>query len=113
MSSLNRAYIAGNLVHDPEAITLPTNVPLTEMMIAIETGQAKTTFIQVKVWNLQATWCAQNLKKGDRVTVEGSIDSSTWTDDQGSKRTKHFIVADRVCFLSRKREPKDARETQD
>lgn len=113
MNSLNRIYIAGNLVHDPEPVKLPSNVPLTELMVAIETHQARTTFIQVKAWSQQAEWIAQNLRKGDRVTIEGALDSYIWTDEQSQKRTKHFIAADRVCFLSRKREPKDSRETQD
>jgi single-strand DNA-binding protein len=107
--SLNRVYASGNLCRDPEYRQLPSGVPLCGLTLAIsesyenKDGQRteRTVFLELTVWDKQAEWCSQNLRKGDRVAVEGSLQQDNWTDDQGNKRSKIKVRADRVHFLNR------------
>jgi single-strand DNA-binding protein len=57
-------------------------------------------FVDVDVWGAQAESCRQFLQKGRPVLIEGRLKLDTWDDQNGQKRSKHSIVADRVVFLS-------------
>ena len=108
-SSLNRVYAAGNLCRDPEFRQLPSGVGVCNLSIAVseyyenKDGERaeRTVFLETAAWDKQGEWCHQNLRKGDRVTVEGSLQQDNWTDDQGNKRSKIKVRADRVNFISR------------
>jgi single-strand DNA-binding protein len=56
-------------------------------------------FVDVDVWGAQADSCNQYLQKGRPVLVEGRLKLDTWVDNEGQRRSKHSIVADRVTFL--------------
>lgn len=109
MSTLNRVFVTGNLVRDPELRRLPSGSALCNACVAVsEKFEGKdgnmverTVFLEFVVWEQQAEWCGQNLRKGDRITLEGSLQQDNWTDDKGNKRTKIKARADRVHFLSR------------
>lgn len=57
-------------------------------------------FIDVDVWGAQADSCKQYLQKGRGVLIEGRLKLDSWTDNDGNRRSKHSIVADRVTFLA-------------
>jgi len=104
-SGLNKIFIIGNLVRDPELRTLPNGTPKAEMRMASSrsytTGGEKredTCFVDVVAWTKTAEVCAQYLKKGSKILVEGRLDYREWEKD-GQKRSKHEIVADSVQFL--------------
>ncbi len=56
-------------------------------------------YIDVDVWGAQAETCRQYLQKGRPVLVEGRLKLDTW-EAEGQTKRKHYIVADRVLFLS-------------
>lgn len=45
--------------------------------------------------------CAQYLAKGRQIPVTGRLADEEWPGEDGSKRSKHEIVADNVEFLDR------------
>jgi single-strand DNA-binding protein len=108
-ASLNRVYAAGNLCRDPEWKQLPSGIGVCNLTLAVteyyETkgGQRaeRTVFLDLAVWDKQGEWCSANLRKGDRASVEGSLQQDNWTDEHGQKRSKIKVRADRVHFVSR------------
>lgn len=98
----------GNLTRDPEHKQLATGQGVCRLGIASnrqfknrQTGALvqEVCFVDVDVWGQQAESCAQYLQKGRAVLVEGRLKLDTWEQD-GQRRSKHSIVADRVTFLS-------------
>jgi single-strand DNA-binding protein len=108
MASYNRVIIAGNLTRDPEYKQLASGQPVCRLGIASnrqfknrQSGDMvqEVCFIDVDVWGPQAESCRQYLRKGSPVLIEGRLKFDSWEDDNGQKRSKHTIVADRVIFL--------------
>lgn len=108
MASYNRIIMMGNLTRDPELKQLTSGQSVCRFGLASnrqfknrQTGSMvqEVCFIDVDVWGAQADHCKQYLQKGRPVLVEGRIKLDTWQDNDGSKRSKHTIVADRVTFL--------------
>jgi len=109
MASYNRIIMMGNLTRDPEYKQLQSGQSVCRLGLASnrqfknkQTGTMaqEVCFIDVDVWGAQAESCNQFLQKGRPVLVEGRLKLDSWQDNDGNKRSKHSIVADRVTFLS-------------
>ncbi len=103
---LNKAIIIGNLTRDPEAKSLPSGTKVTSFSLATnsvwkdKTGakQEDTQYHNIVVFGSQAETVAQYLKKGQSAMVEGRIQTRSWDSQDGSKKYRTEIVADRVQF---------------
>jgi single-strand DNA-binding protein len=109
MASFNRVILMGNLTRDPEHKQLASGQAVCKLGLASnrqfknkQTGAMvqEVCFVDVDVWGPQAESCRQYLSKGRPVLVEGRLKMDSWQEADGTKRTKHTIVADRVTFLS-------------
>lgn len=104
---LNKAMIIGNLTRDPEQRALPTGMSVCQFSVATnrvfkdKNGQKQesTDYHNIVVFGRQADTCAQYLKKGQSVMIEGRIQTRSWDDQaSGQKKSRTEIVADRVQF---------------
>ncbi len=109
MASLNKVMIIGNVGTDPEMRFTPNGNPVTSFRIAAtrtytgSDGERKqeTEWFTVVCWNKLAESCKQFLTKGKRAYVEGRLQTRTWEGQDGQKRSRVEIVANRVLFLDR------------
>ena len=67
-------------------------------------GQREADFINVIVWRRAAENVANYLDKGSLVSVEGRIQTGSYTDKDGNKRTSFDVVADSVQFLDSRKQ---------
>ena len=103
---LNKSFILGNLTRDPELRTMPSGRPVVSFSIATNRAwkdqegnkQEAAEFHNVVVFGRQGELCAQYLKKGQSVLVEGRLQTRSWDGTDGQKRYRTEIVADRVQF---------------
>ncbi len=109
MASYNRVIMMGNLTRDPEYKQLASGQSVCRLGLASnrqfknrQSGQLvqEVCFVDVDVWGAQADSCHQYLQKGRAVLVEGRLKLDSWEDNDGQRRSKHSIVADRVTFLA-------------
>lgn len=106
---LNKVLIAGRLTRDPELKYISSGRAVCKLGIANSryykdknSGERKedTSFVDVTIWDKQAEWIGEKLKKGRPVLIEGRLKSDMWDDKTtGQKRTKVEIVALRVTPL--------------
>lgn len=104
--NLNKAFIIGNLTRDPELRSLPSGASVVSFGVATNRvwknqqgeKQEEVQFHNVVVFGKQADSVSQYLKKGDSVLVEGRIQTRNWEAQDGTKRNKTEIVAERVQF---------------
>lgn len=102
----NKAIIIGNLTRDPELKTLPSGASVTTFSLATNrvyndkdgNRQEDTQFHNVVVFGRQAETTAQYLKKGSMALIEGRLQTRNWDADDGTKRYRTEIVANRVQF---------------
>jgi single-strand DNA-binding protein len=64
-----------------------------------ENGKTRTQWHSVHVFGRQAEVAAQYLEKGRNVFVEGSLDTTSSTNADGTQRWNTFITANRVTFM--------------
>ncbi len=108
--NLNKVFIMGNLTKDPELKTLPSGSSVANFGIATNRvwknqqgeKQEEVQFHNIVVFGKQADTVSQYLKKGSSVLVEGRLQTRNWEAQDGTKRTKTEIVAERVQFGPRK-----------
>ena len=103
---LNKALIFGNLTRDPELRALPSGIQVASFSVATNRvwkdkegkKQEASDFHNVVVFGRQAETVSQYLKKGSSVLVEGRIQTRSWDGQDGQKKYRTEIVADRVQF---------------
>lgn len=107
MANFNRVYLIGNLTKDPELRYTPQGTAVVNLRLAVNRRfknknqelKEETCFVTVVVWSRQAETCNQYLHKGSSVFVEGRLQSRSFEDNTGQKRSVIDVRADRVQFL--------------
>jgi len=110
MADYNKVILVGRLTRDPELKNLPSGIAVTTMGIAVNNSYTNkegnkiddTLFIDVTVFGKQAENVHQYLEKGSNVLVDGRLRYRTWETSEGSKRSKHEIMAQRIQFMGSK-----------
>src|SRR5207249_4397323 len=69
--------------------------------------QKETEWFRVVVWGQQAERAAENLRKGNKVYIEGRIQTRQWEDQSGQKRYTTELVANQVSSLERRERAED------
>ena len=119
MQGINKTFSGGNLGSGPEIRYLQDGTAVCSFSLAMnkkykdKNGEKKevTTWAKVNVWGKQAESCAEYLKKGSAVLVEGSLVENRWEDkDTGKQRSKLEIKAYSVTFLGGEGERSSERE---
>lgn len=112
---MNNIVIVGRLTANPELRYVPNSgTAVATFTVAVDReytnreGKRETDFLDVQVWNKQGESCSQYLKKGNLVSVNGSVRVENYTDSQGINRRSWRINANRVQFLT----PKTNNNTQ-
>ena len=107
MASYNRVLLIGNLTRNPEIRYTPSGTAVSDLGLAVnETFKNKAgetveqvCFVDIVVWGRQAETTSEYLRKGSQVFVEGRLQLDQWENQQGEKRSKLRVRADRVQFL--------------
>ncbi len=121
MGTLNKVFLMGNLTRDPELRYVPSGTAVCTFSMAInqkyktQSGEMKedVTFVNITVWAKAAENCGEYLKKGSSVLVEGCLKFSSWEAEDGKKRSKLDVTAQRVQFLWSKEKGASADKAED
>ncbi|MDD4635210.1 MAG: single-stranded DNA-binding protein [Dehalococcoidales bacterium] len=121
MVSLNKVMLIGNVGSDPEMRFIANGNPVTSFRVATNRfyttpeGERKqeTDWFSVVTWNKLAEQCNQFLAKGRLVYVEGRLHSRSWEAQDGQKRTRTEVIANRVTFLDRQSQSGGEDKTDD
>ncbi len=105
---MNKVFLIGRLVRDPELRYTGTNIPVATFSLAVnrpftaQSGERETDFINIVVWRKQAENVKNYLNQGSQVAIDGRIQTRTYDDQNGQKRYITEVVADNVQFLDTK-----------
>lgn len=101
---LNNITLQGRLTRDPEMKATASGISLVTFALACErdykitNGEGNTDFFDVVAWRGTADFIQRNFHKGQMVIVNGRLQTSQWTAQDGSKRKAVQIVAENVYF---------------
>ncbi|MFA5156964.1 MAG: single-stranded DNA-binding protein [Candidatus Omnitrophota bacterium] len=107
MANFNKVLLIGNLTKDPELRYTPQGVAVVNLRMAVnrkfkdrnQEWKDEVCFITAVAWDKQAETCNQYLRKGSPLFVEGRLQSRSWEDNAGQKRSVVEVRAERVQFL--------------
>ena len=69
-----------------------------------KTKEEVTDWYNIEVWDKQAEFAGEYIKKGRQVVVDGRISISKWTDQTGEEKERFLIIANNVRLLGSKRD---------
>ena len=102
---MNRVTLVGRLTAKPELRYTGSNLPYARFTVAVNRnfrnndGQTEADFINIIVWRKQAENVCNFLDKGRLVSVDGRLQTGSYTDKDGNRRYTTDVVADSVQFL--------------
>ena len=107
MANFNKVILMGNLTRDPQLRYLPSNAAVCDFGLAInrkyrgQDGEMKeeTCFVEVDAFGKQAETICQYMNKGRAILVEGRLRYRQWTTEDGQRRSKLSVVAERFQFV--------------
>lgn len=104
---MNVVCLMGRLTADPELRHTANDVPVTSFMVAVDrTIQPKNAservadFIPVAAWRGTAEFITRYFRKGQRIALQGELQSRPFTDKEGNKRTAYEVVAQHAFFTA-------------
>ena len=122
MASFNKVILLGHLTRDPALRFTPSGTPVASFGLAVNTprpGPSGTErggqdspperrddvcFVDIVAFGRQAETASEYLRKGRAALVEGRLQWRSWEGQDGQKRSKHDVLADRIHFMPRGRE---------
>lgn len=104
---LNTVVLMGRLVADPELRTTQSGLSVTSFRVAVDRPHSRdkeTDFISIVAWRQTAEFVCKYFTKGQMIALQGSIQTRSYEDKQGNKRTAVEVLADKVSFCGGKQE---------
>ena len=108
MAGVNKVILIGNLGNDPDMRYMPNGEPVANISIATSetwndknTGEKreKTEWHRVVAYRRTAEIIGQYTRKGNKLYVEGRLQTRKWTDQSGQQRYTTEIIADNIQML--------------
>jgi single-strand DNA-binding protein len=98
---MNSLTLVGALTKDPEPKGEGDSRVCRLRLVESNGHPDHPLYVNVSVFGPQGEACAEHLAKGRQVAVVGRLRFREWRRVDGSKRSEHWIAADRVDFLGR------------
>jgi single-strand DNA-binding protein len=108
--SLNKVMLIGNLTRDPEMRYTPQGTAVCTFGVATNrnwtdaSGEKKedVEFHNIVAWSKLAEICANLLKKGRKVYVEGRLATRSWQGQDGTQKQRTEVVISDMVILDKR-----------
>lgn len=111
---MNKVIILGRLTKDPELRVTQNNVPVTSFTVAVNRRFDKDNadFISCIAWRKTAEFVAKYFKKGDMISLAGSLQTGKYEKD-GQVHYTTDVNVEEVYFTGSKTETTDIEKHND
>jgi len=112
LPEINRVLLSGRLTRDPDRRYAQDGTAVTSFTLAFNrhyrardgSPAEHSGFVTVMTYQRLAEVCAQYLRKGGAVLVEGRLQMRQWTGSDGRTGTRLEVRGEMVHFLERRPE---------
>lgn len=107
---LNKVFEMGRICNELELKSTQNGVSVLSFTIAVDRdfkgsdGEKVTDFFNCVAWRNQAEHIARWFKKGSLICIDGSLQSRSYTTQDGQKRSVTEISVERVHFTGERKE---------
>ena len=104
---MNKVILVGRMAKDPELKQTSTGNVVGNFAVAVDRrfkrdGQPAADFFNVVAWNKPAELINQYLHKGDRIALNGRLQTRSYDAKDGSKRYITEVVLEEFDFIGSK-----------
>lgn len=117
---LNHVTIMGRFTRDPELRHTQSGTAVTSFTLAVErdfkdksSGEAVTDWISCTAWKGTAEFVSRYFQKGRMAVVDGRLQTRSYQDRDGNKRTAVEVVSDHVYFGDSKKKESEGNAPED
>jgi len=106
---MNSITLTGRLTADPDVRDTDAGMAISQFRLAVQRRRSRdgedrgAVYIDVVCFGGLAGSVAEYLEKGRQVAVTGRLEHDEWEADDGTRRSRHKVVADEVEFLGGRR----------
>lgn len=105
---LNHIVLQGRLTKDAEIRYTQSEKAVASFSIAVDRGRDNgADFINCVAWEKTAQFIDKYFSKGDMILIEGRLQSRSYEDKNGNKRTAFEVVVGSVNFCGGKAKTED------
>lgn len=103
---LNQVVLVGRLVKTPELRVTENGKKISTVTLAVPrsykntNGEYDTDFLECTLWTNVAENTSEYCQTGDMIGIKGRIQTRVIQNDDGTKKKKTEIVAEKVTFLA-------------
>ena len=108
---LNKVFLQGRLVADPELRKTQQGTPVASYRLAVErdykskdSNAQNTDFVNIVSWRNTAEFVSRYFTKGRMMLVEGRLQMRSYTDKDGNRRVAAEVVTDNVHFADSRKD---------
>ena len=106
---MNTATVIGRAGQDAEIRYFESGKVKASFSLAVKRWDSKTKenvtdWFNIEVWDKQAEFAGDFVKKGREVAVDGRISISKWTDQTGEDKERFLVVANDIRLLGSRRD---------
>ena len=107
---MNTVVLVGRVGRDAEIRYFESGKVKANFSVAVNRWDAKTKsevadWFNIDVWDKQAEFAGEYVKKGMLVGIDGRIAQNKWTDNAtGNERESFLVVANNIRLLGSKRD---------
>lgn len=106
---MNTVTVIGRAGQDADIKYFESGKIKTSFSLAVNRWDSKTKeevtdWYNIEVWDKQAEFAGEYIKRGRQVAVDGRISVSKWNDASGDTRERYLVVANNVRLLGSKRD---------
>ena len=111
---LNKIFLQGRLVADPELRHTQSGVAVASFRIAVDrdfknqNGEKEADFINIVAWRGTAEFVTRYFSKGRMIIVDGRLQVRDYTDRDGNRRYATEVVANNLYFGDSRRDSQPA-----
>ena len=98
---MNVVALMGRLTADVDVAQTPNGTPVAKFSIAVDrysNGERKADFINCVAWRETAENIGRFFRKGNKIGINGSIQTRQYQDKEGKNRTAFEVLVDRFHF---------------
>ena len=101
---INTITITGRVTAKPEIKSVKgrkEKTTVAKFNIAVNKNEDTTFFFPIVAWGALAEALEKYVNKGDKIIVTGYLAYEEWENDEGEKRSRIYINAQRVEFMTK------------
>ena len=106
---MNTVVIVGRAGRDAEIKYYESGKSRATFSLAVNRWDSKTSsevtdWFNIEVWDKQAEFASNYLKKGRLAAIEGRIRTNNWTDQPGESTQSYIVTATNIKLLGSKKD---------